>query len=358
MTVFARLIIAEDHGIRRFLYPLKIEIPFSKNDTLLVAVKDETGALLPSEAYYSRNKAIVHFAVSLEPYEKRKLTIFKSELKAPVPDPLQTECLDDGTIVSRQERITTTLLKNADLGSVVYDNCEHLAGPVTFTLNAEQPDDDLLRLKLSGRELSFRSSTKSYYSANDRFCQTDTRLTACKSWVEIDHTIEEPAGGSVISLDVPLSAPNVDEIPTCDFGLGNGIYSKIDGDAAMLEADFYGKKPYCCWQVSRLTEGIQRVDYQGGETHAKSLFESLYFHWTLPGRSLAVVVTKLPQTVSHFQAILGRNGRIHISAVLGGAPLRRATFGVVLHFLNNVPAIAAATNPASIIAPPRIIVKK
>jgi hypothetical protein len=357
MTIFARLIIAEEDGVRRFLYPMNVEIPFRKNETLLVAVKDEEGNLLPSEAYYSRGKAKVYFAVSLQPYEKRKLTIFKSELKASVPDPIQCECPEDGSVICRQERIATTLLPNSDIGSVVYDGIEHLAAPITFTLNAEQPDEDVVRLKSSGRELTFQASAKRYYEANDRFCQTDIALTACKSWVEIQHMVEEPAAGSVISLDIPLAPPTDLETPVCDFGLGNGVYSKIDGDGVMLEADFYGKKPYCCWQVSRLTEGIQRIDYQGDAVTIKMLAQRLYFHWILPQRSIAVVMTQLPPSISHFQAILGRSGRLHISVVLGEAPVRRATIGAVLHFLNDVPAAAAATNPASIVSPPKIIIK-
>jgi hypothetical protein len=135
------------------------------------------------------------------------------------------------------------------------------------------------------------------------------------------------------------------------------VYAKIDGDAVLLEGDFYGKKPHYCWQISRLTEGIQRIDYQGDAVTIKSLSKTLNFHWILPSRSLAIVITQLPPTSTHFQAVLGRNGRIHISVVLGEGSSRRATFGAVLHFLNGTPATVSATNPTSIVSPPRVVLK-
>jgi hypothetical protein len=357
MTVFAKLIVAEDDGIRRFLYPLEVELPFKKNESLEIAVRDAAGNLLPSEAYRSRNKVTVHFAVSLGPYERKKLIIFKSEEKAPVPDPIHSDYLDDGTTVHRQERITTTLLANSELGSVIYDGVEHLAGPVTFLLNDENSEAEVADRSTRGRELTFQSRVKRFYSVGERLSETVTNLTACKSWINVVHTIEAPIPGSVISMQIPLTPPSDDEQPVCDFGLGNGIYSKIDGDAVLLEADFYGKKPYCCWQISRLSEGIQRIDYQGDAVTIKSLSRSLYFHWTLPHRSLAVVITQLPAACAHIQAQLMRNGTIIISAVLGDMPVNKASLGVLLHFLNDVPAIAAATNPASAAGPPVLAIK-
>jgi hypothetical protein len=357
MSIIAKLIVTEDDGIRRFLYPLTVEIPFAKNDIIELAVKDEEENLLPSESYRTRSGLTLHFAISLEPYERRKLIVFKSPLKAAIPDPILSEETEDGGTVHRQERLKTTILRNTNLSSLVYDSVEHLAGPVTFSLNAEQPENEPLRRRASGGELIFRTSARRVYPANERFSRTALKLTACKSWVELIHTIEDPLPGSIISLDIPLSPPTPEEIPTCDFGLGNGVYAKIDGDAAMLEADFYGKKPSCCWQVSRLSEGIQRIDYQGDAVTIKSLSKSLYFHWTLPTRSLAVAITELPYTSTHVQAILGRSGRIHISVALSKIPARRATIGAVLHFLNDIPPIAAATNPASVVCPPRVALK-
>jgi len=357
MTIFAKLVVSEEDGIRRFLYPLTFELPFKKHETLEVAIRDDAGTLLPCEVYSSRSKLIVHFAVSLEPYERRKLTVFRSEQKAPIPDPMTISSDESGAFTIKQERITTTLQNGGLPASVVYDGVEHLAAPIVFTLNGEQADDEPVRSKSSGRELAYHNSSKSLYVANDRLSLTETRLTACKSWIDITHTVEEPAGGSIISLDIPLSSPKDDEVPTTDFGLGNGVYLKVDGDAVMLEADFYGKKPYCCWQISRVNEGIQRIDYQGDAVTVKDLSKSFYFHWTLPHRSLAVAITQLPYTTSHIQALLGRNGKIHFSVVLADVPVRKATVGVVLHFLNDIPAIAAATNPASIVSPPLIVVK-
>jgi hypothetical protein len=242
--------------------------------------------------------------------------------------------------------------------SVVYDGVEHLAAPVIFTLNAEKPHDEVLRSKTCGGELTFHSKARRRYLANARICHTALNLSACKSWAQIVHTIDRPAGGSIVSVEIPLTLPAGGEQPICDFGMGNGSYSKIDGEQVVLEADFYGKKPYCCWQIGRLTDGLERVDYQGDATTPKALSQTLYFHWTLPSRSLAVAVTELPSSCTHFQALIGRDGRIHISTVLGEIPARQARLGLVLHFLNNVPAIAAATNPASILGTPKIAVKR
>ncbi len=356
MTTVAKLIVTEDHGIRRFLYPLKFSLTLKSPD-LLVAVKDDAGNLLPSETIPTRNKLLVRFAISLAPYERRKLSIIVSEQAGQIPDPIHVEVPGDGSVICRQERIATTIAENLDLTSVRYDGVEHLAGPVTFTLNAEQASPELLRCKSIAGELAYFASGWRHYPANDRFGNTAIELTACKSWAHIVHTVDVPAAGSILSLDIPLAAPALDEIPTCDFGLGNGVYSKIDGDDVLFEADFYGKKPYCCWQISRLIEGIQRVDYQGDATTIKTLSQQLYFHWTIAKRSLAVAITDLPSSTTHIQALLGRTGKIHLSVVLGDIPIRKAKLGVVLHFLNDIPAIAAATNPASILCDPTVIVR-
>ena len=49
---------------------------------------------------------------------------------------------------------------------------------------------------------------------------------------------------------------------------------------------------------------------------------------------------------------LTRGGDVSVAFRLGDTITGPAEFGVCYHFLNDVPAIAAATNPQSILLPP------
>jgi hypothetical protein len=354
MTTLAKLRVCEEHGIRRFLYPLAIELRDVDVDPATIAIRDSKKNLVPCEVFATRSKLIVSFAVSLDPFERKKMAVIVSDLKASIPDPIHCEYLADGTITNRQERFATSLSKCLDLTSVLYDDVEHLSAPVTFQLNGEQPDGGDFRVDSHKGALSFFASAKRRYVEADCIATTDVVLTACKSWLNVTHEVELPPVSSVITMTIPLARGAAGEMPVCDFGLGNGAYAKIDGDAVVLEAGSIGNKGSLQWQIGRDNEGVFRADYSGVLNTISEFSQSLWFHWTVGRRSLAVAITELPKSCINVEVRLSSDGKLQISALIGEKQAKTAALGACLHFLNDIPPIAAATNPASILCPPKV----
>jgi hypothetical protein len=356
LTCIAKLKVAEESGIRRFLYPLSVRLKMKSALSAGIAVQDESGNPLPTEVFTAGSILLVTFALSLAPYEIRKLFVVVTEEAADIPDPIFSYSQPDGSLISRQERVTTTISNTLDLASVVYDSIEHLASPVVFKLNGKAADAQQCSLQTQQGALSVLALAKRLYVEDGCLATTALSLTACKSWINLTHEVYDAPEGSIISLHMPLVPGQTSEPPICDFGFGNGAYSKIDGDAVVVEA-VRTDRSYC-WQIARESEGIERVDYQGELTTRKTFAESLWFHWTVGNRSLAAAITKLPKGWEHLKMRLGRNGEIEIAVALGRSISKKgAELGVCLHYLNAVPPIAAATNPASILNPPSVSVK-
>ena len=106
--------------------------------------------------------------------------------------------------------------------------------------------------------------------------------------------------------------------------------------------------PYAKWTVA--TAG--RVDYVGEVETAEAFLPQRWFHLIDSDKALAVAVTKMPATCRSLTVRLTMEGDISVAYKLGDTVSGPAEFGVCYHFLNDVPAIAAATNPQSILLPP------
>jgi hypothetical protein len=356
VILLARIRVEESDGIRRFLYPLSLTLPWDLTDAAQIRLADIDGQLIPSEAFTRGKKTRIDFAISLAPHEKRRFLVVHTSEAPEIPDRLHCSRLPGEGLTTVQERVAFRIDSAGQLASVVYDAVEHLAGPVAFRLDGSAPVSSTLRPGGQTGKLSVTARAQGFYPEDVRF-RTDYALTACKSWIQIDHRVDRAPGGSTLELAIPLTAPEPGETPTCDFGLGSGSYCKIDAEAVVMDA-VIGRGPHARWTISRVSGEAERVDYQDRIGSAAALRSRSWFHWTLASRSIAVAATHLPPACRLLQFHLAADGQLHVAATLGANPAPRTRLGICCHFLNAIPPIAAATNPASILLPPALRVSK
>ena len=94
------------------------------------------------------------------------------------------------------------------------------------------------------------------------------------------------------------------------------------------------------------------TDYIGQVATAEEFLPQRWFHLIDSDKALAVAITQLPPDCREMTVRLTHEGDVSIAFKLGDTITGPAEFGVCYHFLNDVPAIAAATNPQSILLPP------
>ena len=147
------------------------------------------------------------------------------------------------------------------------------------------------------------------------------------------------------ALPLAITSPTL----TCDFGVGGYVFGKLDSTATeIVWRTKFSDAPYAKWTVA--TAG--RVDYVGEVDSAEAFLPQRWFHLIDSDKALAVAITELPKTCRKMTVRLTREGYVSVAFVLDEGTSCIAEFGVCYHFLNDVPAIAAATNPQSILLPP------
>jgi len=342
MTALPTIKVTEKHGMRRFLYPLKTlgMVPIGTDFTRL-SLRTDSGVDVPYCIPDRHQEAVsIWFAVSLSPLESRTLSFVEGS-PAPVPDGMQWDAGVDGLALrTTQQRLVMEIDDGASLSRVFYDNVEHLRRPVEIAHN---------EVKFRARPVSndgvslvseIGASVRTVGSFGDGPTgNLSTEITACKSWADVRLSVEESAAGDVTTFTLPFAVKGEDLL--CDFGAGGGIYTRLS------------RKPGASviWSVDReliwkLSNG-DRLDYQG----RLAAREQLWFHVVDAEKSIAVAITDVPDDLAALTAGIDTDGDIVIAFVAGAAsPSNR--YGVCYHFLNSVPAIAAATCPQSILLPP------
>ncbi len=375
MKTLKRIRVRETHGIRRYLYPLRVQVPPSlltnrKAPWEELRVAELDGTLLPSQA---GTACYTHldFALSLAPLEERTLLLVRTAEAPIIPDPLEIlppaaprfGAYRDG-FLTRQERFSLRISPHGWLDSVVYDGMEHLAGALQITLNNQAAsskiaDDTLAPPDLQGAyypmgTLSAAVETHGLYKSllpTRVAAETRYDLTACKSWVQITHKVSHTQPHMVVRFTLPLRVQG--EHQFCDFGVGAGVYARVAGKRLAWTINF-DKTPFARWEIDQTIGSQERLDYQGEVKTAKEFAGQAWFHWVDGAKSLAVALTRVPKGCQRLMVRIGSDGMIDLRYELGPEPANPAEFGVCYHFLNNVPAIAAATNPQSILLPPTV----
>ncbi len=359
--VLARIRVRETAGIRRFLYPLSITLPslsvLKTIETKMpedihdkIALRTAQGQGVPSQTvcvnFSTRDR--IDFAVSLSPGETQEIVVTVDDAPGSLSDPLQTTLTLDGGLKNTQEHFGISLSPNGCISEVVYDGVRHLRGPSRILRNEEAAWNSSTSNSSCYRFYS-QLIAKSRYK-DGGFAQTKAALTACKSWAAVTHTLEQPKPNDEIVFTLPLAVTS--PTLTCDFGVGGYVFGKLDGMAApeVVWRTEFGNAPHAWWSVK--TAG--RVDYVGEVETAEAFLPQRWFHLIDSDKALAVAITKVPPDCREMTVRLTHGGDVSVAFRLGDTVTGPAEFGVCYHFLNDVPAIAAATNPQSILLPPRV----
>lgn len=353
MSLLANVSVHEMHGIRRFLYPLSAEVTLWRPDFPLGLLSAD-GQPIPVQVTPltadSRETYRLDFAVSLAPYEAIELMLFENEVSASVDDPLHV--VEDGGFINTQKRFKIDF-GGQSIYEVVYDGVAHLRERGNITLNGIEATVNTGRSEnfqqATGMHLSAREQVIRHHS-NGRRVTTQIEITACKSWAMMTHTLDAPKPGDEIVFTLPLAVTS--PTLTCDFGAGGGIYGKLDAANAEIiwRTEFDAENGAAKWTV----ENSGRVDYVGEAASRQAHLPQRWFHVVDSDKALAAAITHVPDACETVTVTLKANGDVRVSFTMGEQTKGAATFGVCWHFLNDVPAVAAATNPQSILLPPTV----
>jgi len=361
--VLARIRVKETHGIRRFLYPLSA-VPRLKGEVDIqeIGLFSSDGETVPMQIAPTLDKHGGHyrmdFALSLTPHSEQILLLRTEKKPVAFDDPLQVTRLEGGGIRNDQKRFSITVDADAGIQNVVYDGIPHLRGrsaifhngsPIT-EISPPTKEDHLI--ETSGYLCEVLSPSGCH--ADGWGAGVETQITACKSWAQIRYWSgggSKPLqAGDEITFRLPLAVTS--PTLTYDFGFGNGIYGKLQSGVAeeVIWQTEFGRRPYARWSVA--VGG--RTDYVGEAATAAIFQPQRWFHLVDSDKALAVAITRIPPACQQMKATINIAGDIDVVFRMEKVSPYSDTFSVCYHFLNDVPAIAAATNPQSILLPPTV----
>jgi hypothetical protein len=349
MTTLATISIREAYGIRRFLYPLnaKFELP-SGCPTTGLGLRRPDGQPVPLQVTPDEGggegAVRLDFALSMAPFEELELLILDCAPDETPDDPLRITAA--ARFRSEQRRFSIEFDRAGRLHHATYDGREHLRDRSVLTRNGESATAVGSSSFASG-PLAARMSAGGQYSDGCRFL-TDLEITAYKSWVALRHTLGRTQGDEEVSFVLPLavSSPAV----ACDFGAGGGLYGRIQT----------GSAPEVVWRTDFPDTGgahfslstAGRIDYEGTTRAGAEGGSQRWFHLIDRDKALAVAITQVPPRCRSMLVTLRESGDVIVSFQMADSLAGQAVFGLCYHFLNDIPAIAAATNPQSILLPP------
>jgi len=380
--ILARIRVHETAGIRRFLYPLTAYVTLAPDvDISRLRLESIQGDPIPVQLVpWHEGEHRLDFAVSLDPMQENTDFLLRAGGEAAVvPDPLHLTHQAGNKLQSVQKRFQVTLGPLAEICDVVYDKVPHLTEPefrIDFPAGVRRPDreDKMFKrglhtaeqtradlnvdeVEIGGGHLSAWSRTKGVY--NDGCpAEMTSEITACKSWVTLNYRLEQPKPGEIVYFYLPLGS-NFAVRPTIrttfDCGV-DGIYGHANHFGAFLNwfapAEVYDP---IRWEIGRnhvyddRLGNLSPIDYVGTTSEAE-FQQQRWFHLVNGTQAVAVAITKMPLAWQSLTMDLRHN--IRIKFTLAETITGPAEFGVCYHFLNDVPAIAAATNPQSILLPP------
>ena len=381
--VLARIRVKEEHGIRRFLYPLtclvelptgldygKLNIATRDNDLDLTRLQlvSPAGQAVPLAVTYISHKDAqgietgrrfrLDFAISIGPHENHEYQLRPGGAPAPsFTDYLNIRRISNSSMVNTQKHFTIEfagnfplqiLTRSEPIKSVVYDRIQHLKEGMSITRNGEP-------LQVRAGTTSLTTNINAYdgisgWIEDEYFWTTQTHITACKSWATVIHQFSSPKPTDDFTFTLPFAVES--HILTCDFGVGGGTFGKLQADTAkeIVWRTEFNDAPYAQWFLA--TAG--RMDYVGEVATADEFLPQRWFHIIDSNKALAVAITELPKSCHEMTVSLNIQGDVVINFRLGERVPESVTFGVCYHFLNDIPAVAAATNPQSILLPPKV----
>jgi len=358
--ILARIRVRETSGIRRFLYPLTVTHQFSGTiDTENLSLQTLDGQAVPLlvslESAWTETSYRMDFALSLEPLSVIELLLSRGGESPLISDPLHFGFQEDTNCFrSVQQHFVIDIDWDANVSNVVYDGLSMLRGSGSITCNGETLSKHNVQssIEYDGIDFEGQSLIAAWVKSSGEYksgiyAASTADITACKSWAKVSHFKLFPWKGEefIFTLPFAVTSPTL----TCDFGVGGYVFGKLDSKATeIVWHTEFGDAPYARWTVA--TAG--RVDYVGEVGTTEAFLPQRWFHLIDSDKALAVAITKLPESCQSMTVRLTHEGDVAIMFKLGDTVTGPAEFGVCYHFLNAVPAIAAATNPQSILLPP------
>lgn len=350
--ILARLRVRETAGIRRFLYPLTVIMPLPDGAGMFTTGLHTTNGqkvplLISSASGVEETPHRLDFAVSLEPLATLDLLLVSDSSPMLVSDPLQVNVSQESYCLrSKQQRFQLDIDWDNNIESVVYDQISHLRRESSVARSSKVMERYDYKDIFGGDLIAAWAMA---YGKYDDGCLAWSRveLTACKSWATVTHHLEQPQPNDEIVFTLPLAI--IASTLTCDFGVGGYIFGKLDEKSPeIVWRTEFGDAPHARWTVA--TAG--RMDYIGEVATAEEFLPQRWFHLVDSDKALAVAVTQVPPDCREMTVRLTHEGDVSVAFRLGETITGHTEFGVCYHFLNDVPAIAAATNPQSILLPP------
>ncbi len=384
--ILARIRVRETHGIRRFLYPLTAYVSLPPDtDTSALQLAPLNGVLIPLQVMlWHTGEYRVDFAVSLAPLQEDADFLLTVGTPAAVPDPLQLTYPEGGKLSSVQERFQIALGPIGEICDVVYDEVEHLTKPefrVDYPAAVRRSDIEdkqykrgliaynaaprmpleTMKVDAGGGILAAWHHTKGIY-ADGSPMEVTTEITACKSWVMLNYRLEQPRPDETIYFYLPLGSNFSSAITgpttrtTFDCGI-EGIYGQADYFGAYINwfAPTEQDNPVR-WEVGKghayeNGQNLSPVNYTGTVSEEK-FQQQRWFHLVNEKQAIAIAITKMPFRWLSLKMKLRHIIRVEFE--MSEDAVGPVEFGICCHFLNDVPAIAAATNPQSILLPPTV----
>lgn len=351
MSVLGHITVRETHGIRRFLYPLSaaIDLPETMRTQRLGLVRQD-GQRVPLQLTpphpIDDASTRLDFAISLAPLETADLALCTGQPDVKIGDPLRIA--EGERFRSEQQRFAIELDRHGTVHDVVYDRVRHLRAQSLLTRNGKPAALIDTSADVADSPLAARIIALGQYGDGCK-AQTRAEITACKSWLSLTHLVKEPQAGDEIVFSLPLAVTS--PVLTCDFGAGGGIYGNLRGgatDEIVWRTDFSAAPA----QWSLFTAG--RIDYRGAAANHEEYLPQRWFHWIDSDKALAVAITHVPKDCRTMTVTLRHSGEVLVGFRLGDIVSGPATFGLCYHFLNDIPPLAAATSPQSILLPPEV----
>ena len=347
--VLARIRVRETAGIRRFLFPLTAYVNLPPDTHLQRLTLSANGQAVPVQVTHEGGFRL-DFAVSLDPYAERDLVLTSGVSEATLDDPLELRKHDE-ILHNEQQKFSINLPLSGGFSQVVYDGVTHFRQPLSITYNdLSAIEDDAVYYNAApdfSKITAWVGVSRRY--SDDTPYSTVTEITACKSWAAVTHTLKQPKPNDEIIFTLPLAITS--STPTCDFGVGGYVFGKLDDKTMeIVWRTEFGDAPFAKWTVA----AARRVDYVGEVETEEAFVSQRWFHLIDSDKALAVAITQLPEGCQSMTVRLTHEGDVSVAFKLGGTVTGTQEFGVCYHFLNDVPAIAAATNPQSILLPPTV----
>jgi hypothetical protein len=374
--VLARIRVKEEHGIRRFLYPLSAEFSLpSGTDLQSLGLATTYGEVIPLQvAELSMGRYRLDFAVHLGTHRELELELREGQPGKSIEDPLQISTNGD-TLSSKQQLLEMVLSPKGKISNVIYDGVRHLAAPIEVSGGGDTDDRRFLQgliyseetpmnlhdvhVTHGGGPITAWLQTKGRY-ASGCLATVDTEITACKSWAKVMCRLEDPAPETGVIFTIPFAIES--RVVTYDCGLGGGVYGKLEYETDAATVSIHWKRDehnYAEWRINHapfvsIRLGNSNPNYAGYTANAEDFQAQRWFHLIDKDKAIAVAITRVPETWKRLKVRMSHTSGILIECVLDETAIPVAEFGICYHFLNDIPAIAAATNPQSILLPPTV----